>query len=120
MVIPARRYGSVSAQLRVAAVAQVHALAPRPSSRCRAICLVADAVAVSPNTLRAWVVAAGDPPPARHDDPARAERERAPQLAAQVIRDLSHALHHSPPPAPAPGDVSRWSGFSSPDGTVVG
>ncbi|MCX5042497.1 hypothetical protein OG921_04835 [Aldersonia sp. NBC_00410] len=90
-MIPARRYRDLSPELRVTAVEKVRMLSPQVSSRWRAIQLVAEAIGVSPNTLRSWVSAAPEPVPTRAADDGRAERERTLQLAtqAELIRDLT-------------------------------
>ena len=98
-MIPSRRYGAVSHELRAAAVDQVRELSPRVASRWRAIQLVAETLHLHPNTVRSWVDAAPDPiPTSRRDTDDRTEHERALQLAAQadIIATLSRRLGSSP------------------------
>lgn len=94
-MIPTRKYQEPSPRLRSAAVGNVRKLAPHVSSRWWAICLVADMLAVHPNTSRSPVASSPSPVPSRRADEGRAQRERQLQSAAQpdLMRDLSNAVH---------------------------
>ncbi|OZC62812.1 hypothetical protein CH267_00185 [Rhodococcus sp. 06-621-2] len=97
-MIAARKYKTLTAELRAAAVETVADVSTKVSSRWRAIELVAETLDVHPNTLRNWVVAAAkESAPISAEEAHRRAREHKIQLdaATDLIAALSTGLHSS-------------------------
>lgn len=83
-----QRYRTITDATRTQAVQQVQALLPHTNSVAQAVRIVADRLAVSPNSIRNWLARAGI------DPTATLAQQRLAEAQAQIARltELNQAL----------------------------